>query len=651
MNLATLISVSAALFQASTGIVFLAIARAPGWQRARLFSVMAFSAAAYSAINAMFSVASLDAWWLRTLGIANFPIASVHCASWLIYAFGVPDRPWDGLPRALRVLVIFTMAFSLGAFIPNLAITDELLTIHVPAFNVTYRQWATTTYSELLGAWLLVMLALPYTQFIRAAVAGKPWAMVRVIGFTVFFASAVIEVLVSTGVLTFLYTADVGFLAIVLTVLIESVGRVIRDAQSLDEMSQRLVREVDSRTRERDEARDALAHAERLSSLGQLAAGVGHEINNPLTSVRANLEALRETLRPSAANAPQETVTIIDEALSGADRIARVVTDLRAYAMPATERRERVEIPRAVKAALKVASHQLRHVTTVRESIEAVQPVYADAVRLSQVLVNLLTNAAQAVQEADRTSPTIDVRAYMSGPDTVAIEVEDNGVGIPEESLRRLMEPYFSTRLDRGGTGLGLFVANGIVTSLGGTLEFESRVGVGTLARVTLPTLIEDAFPDDATGQTQRITDALRGGTPSAPSHPPHAPSVTTQNVRRVLVVDDEARVARSIARMLTGMEVLVAESGGQALDMMARDRNLDAILCDVMMPGLSGMDVYHAVAKTMPELLPRLCFMTGGATIREVAEFLNQDGVRYLPKPFNKQAVEALLNTLQQPK
>lgn len=648
MNLATLISASAALFQLSTGFVFLAIARAPGWQRARLFSVMSFSGAAYSSINLLFSIPGIDAAWLHDLGVANYAIASIHCAAWLIYTFGIADRPWGSLSKRMRTLVGITVGLGLLALIPGAAVTDELVTISVPQFGVTYRQWATSTYGDLVGVWVIVMLILPYWQFIQAARRGEPWAAVRVAGFTAFFVAAIFEVLVTGGVVSFLYTADFGFFAIVITVLTETVGRVMRDAQSLDEMSHELVRQVDSRTRERDEARDALTHAERLSSLGQLAAGVGHEINNPLTSVRANLEALRERLRPSE-DPSDETAIIIDEALSGADRIARVVTDLRAYALPVAERRERVEVARAVKAALKVAAHQLRHVTTVREQISDVPPVYADAVRLSQVLVNLLINAAQAVQEAARPQPKIEVRAYMQDTDTVAIEVEDNGVGISSDALRRLSEPYFSTRLDRGGTGLGLFVANGIVTALGGTLSFKSTLGVGTVARVTLPTLVEDAFPEELSGQTQRITTALRAGTPSRPSHPPLAPTSTEKT--RILVVDDEPRVARSIARMLTGMEVLVAESGGQALDLLARDKHVDAVLCDVMMPGLSGADVHAAIASTMPELLPRLFFMTGGATIKEVADFLQRDGIRYIPKPFNKHAVETLLQTLTEKK
>lgn len=647
MNLAILISVTAALFQVSVGFVFLTIAQAPGWQRARLFSVMAFSAACYSSINVIFALEGTDPSWLRSLGFANYLMASIHVTAWLIYAYGMADRPWTGLSPKLRALVGITLGLGVAALIPGLGPTDEVVTIEVPMFGVTYHQVRPSAFADLVSVWLLAMLTLPFARFVRSARRGEPWALTRVIGFSVFFGCAVVEVLVTSGVISFLYLADFGFLAVILAVLVESAGRVVRDALSLDEMSQELVRQIDSRTRERDEARDALVHAERLSSLGQLAAGVGHEINNPLTSVRANLEVLRERLEasPNVATDMAEMAIVIDEALSGADRIARVVTDLRAYAMPASETRQRVEVARAIKAARKVSSHQLRHVTEVVEEIDPVDPVYADAVRLSQVLVNLLINAAQAIQEADRTHPRIIVRAFMSGLANVTIEVEDNGVGIPEESLRRLSEPYFSTRLDQGGTGLGLFVVNGIVTSLGGTLTFESTLGKGTIARVTLPTLVEDAFPEPAGGQTLKITNALRGGTPSAPSLPPGA--VHSKNVPRILVVDDEPRVARSIARMLSGMEVLVAESGGQALDIMAKEQDLDVVLCDVMMPGLSGVDVYNAVEKTMPEVLPRLCFMTGGATIKEVADFLQRDGVRFIPKPFNKQAVEALLKSL----
>jgi CheY-like chemotaxis protein len=204
----------------------------------------------------------------------------------------------------------------------------------------------------------------------------------------------------------------------------------------------------------------------------------------------------------------------------------------------------------------------------------------------------------------------------------VVIEIEDNGVGVPAEALRRLGEPYFSTRVSQGGTGLGLFVVRGIVEALGGTLTFTSEVGVGTCARVMLPCAAPVAPADEP---------AL--GTPS-----PDAPRA------RVLIVDDDHDVALAAARLLRGVDTELAASGPAALARLGDDADFDAILCDIVMPGMSGLELRDELRRRHPRLAERLVFMTGGATLPEVAAVLRRPDVRHIQKPFDRRTLRAAL-------
>jgi len=476
---------------------------------------------------------------------------------------------------------------------------------------------------------LLLVLSLPFSKFWSAYRRGERDAGVRVLGFAVFFACGIVEVLVTNGLISFLYLGDVGFLAMVLTLLIESLRRVMRDARELEALGRDLARQVDSRTQERDEARDALVHAERQAALGRLAAGVGHEINNPLTYIRGNLEYLEQHLQGGAI--PADSLEVLQDALVGTKQIQRVVADLRSYALPASEKHELIELCDVLEAAVKLTAPELRHVAKIQLELPEVRPVLADSVRLSQVFVNLLLNAAHAVKDAKRSEPLIVVRARENEQRELVVDVEDNGVGVAPAALARLGEPYFSSRADRGGTGLGLFVAQGIVSSFGGSLVFRSELGRGTTVTLTIPSADSASMKVAPPSAVQQL--AARGSRPELDA-----------TKRRVLLVDDDPAVARAISRLLFDMEVSIANGGKEALQQLAHATELDVVLCDVMMPGISGQDVYEAVAVTWPALLPKLIFLTGGATIPEVAAFLRRPGIRYLNKPFDREAFEALL-------
>lgn len=246
-------------------------------------------------------------------------------------------------------------------------------------------------------------------------------------------------------------------------------------------------------TRRHMEAR--LQQADRLASLGSLAAAVGHEVNNPLSFITANLSfsreelgRLREELRRQGAQERardlDDVLEALDEAAEGADQIRRIIQDLRLLSRTPPERRLRVDVKQVLENALQLVRSQLRHVRVERE-LGPVPPVLGDEVRIAQVLVNLLLNAAQAMGELGTERNTLWVRTQVGPGGEAVVEVQDTGEGMGPEVLARLFEPFFSTRA--AGTGLGLAVSHAIVTSLGGTLRAESRLGVGTTLRMVLP--------------------------------------------------------------------------------------------------------------------------------------------------------------------
>lgn len=237
--------------------------------------------------------------------------------------------------------------------------------------------------------------------------------------------------------------------------------------------------------------RERLTRQERLVTAGTLAAGVGHEINNPLTYVNANIELAIEEIREVAAGASpgrlHDVVEILEEAREGAERIRKIVRGLRAFAredVPVGA----VDVWSTLATSIDIAAHELRRSARVVIHRTDVAHALADEARLSQVFVNLLVNAAQAFPDADPDKNQIVVRAGMMLDGRVWIEVEDNGPGIEPKVLSRIYDPFFTTKVAGQGTGLGLAISRDIiVSSLGGELTCRTEVGQGTTFRVVLP--------------------------------------------------------------------------------------------------------------------------------------------------------------------
>jgi PAS domain S-box-containing protein len=356
--------------------------------------------------------------------------------------------------------------------------------------------------------------------------------------------------------------------------------------------------------------------ADRMASVGTLAAGVAHEINNPLTYVVGNLAYVAERLRRMSEALPDDAVTemqtAIREAREGADRVRVIVGDLRTFSRDD----ERVQVPVDLHAVLdstvNIAASELRNRARLLREYGEVAPVHANHGRLGQVFLNLLVNAMQAIPDDDRDDHLIRIRTWTEAGQAI-VEIVDSGAGIPPEALAHVFDPFFTTKPVGVGTGLGLSICHNIVSAMGGEIAVESRVGRGTTFRVSLP-LATDPVP------------AFR-------VEPDPTPVPTR---RRVLVVDDEPTVARSIQRMLDGdHDVVVVHDTETALERLS-SQPFDLVLCDVVMPGRDGIALWNEVVRDHPAYARKFLFLTGAAVNPRVAAFLAGQPNRWLEKPFD---------------
>ncbi|WP_083682785.1 sensor histidine kinase [Archangium sp. Cb G35] len=238
-------------------------------------------------------------------------------------------------------------------------------------------------------------------------------------------------------------------------------------------------------------AQAQLLFADRLATIGQLAAGLGHEINNPLAFIIGNLDYVQQQLvRTAGAATPeeqQEMIEAIADARDGAERVSLIVRDLKVLSHPNDLENGPVDVVTSLRSAVKVAAYELRDRATLVEELVAVPPVNGHKVRLCQVFLNLLVNAAHAISPGQAARNEIRISTRMSSSRSVVVEVSDTGCGIPQENLERIFNPFFTTKPVGVGTGLGLSVCHGIITALGGEISARSEVGRGTTFTVTLP--------------------------------------------------------------------------------------------------------------------------------------------------------------------
>jgi len=368
---------------------------------------------------------------------------------------------------------------------------------------------------------------------------------------------------------------------------------------------------------ERDQIQERLVLAERMASVGALAAGVAHEINNPLTYLLANLVLLDRALAgptPPATARKLDLRELVAEAREGAERVTQIVRDLHMFARADDDRDQLVDVQRCLEACLQMMANELRHRARVVRDLRPVPPVRANDARLGQVFLNLLVNAAHALPEGREAVNEVRLASWTDDKGQAIVEVADNGSGIAPAALRHVFDPFFTTRPVGVGTGLGLAVAHRIVTGFGGDIAVTSEEGRGSTFRVTLPA----------------------GRASSSP--PAIAPAARAPARRgRVLVVDDEELVGRVIRRALSvAHDVIVTTSAAQALAALDAGPPFDLILCDVMLPETSGVDLHAKLAEKDAEHARRMVFMSGGAFTARARKFLAEIPNPRLEKPFD---------------
>jgi len=394
--------------------------------------------------------------------------------------------------------------------------------------------------------------------------------------------------------------------------------------------------ELAARLQELQRTRDQLIQADRAIAVGRLAAGVAHEINNPLAYVVANLKFVQEQLAAlpdgvaSVAGGAGATVPLdelrqaLAEASDGTSRVARIVRDLKAYAMPAKEAPVPVSLQDAMEAALAMASNELRHRAAVVREYRPAPPAVADPVRLSQVFLNLLLNAAQALPPGEAGRHQVTARVGCGEDGWPFAEVTDTGPGIAPEVLGKIFDPFFTTKPQGQGTGLGLSVSLGIVKGLDGRIEVQSVPGHGATFRVLLP-------PGPA---------AVASREAPAPTPPPRP--------GRLLVLDDEPIIGAAVRRMCAGqLEVEAATCPRAVLERIRAGERFDHILCDLMMPVMTGMEFEAELARVAPDQARRMTFMTGGAFTEAAAAFVVQRRGHCLDKPFDLDQLRRALHAV----
>jgi signal transduction histidine kinase/ActR/RegA family two-component response regulator len=387
---------------------------------------------------------------------------------------------------------------------------------------------------------------------------------------------------------------------------------------------ERETREAELRA-ERRRMQQQLLLADRLTSLGTLAAGVAHEINNPLAYVAGNLEFALHRLRAGTLaeeSELQEVVQALGQAQEGAARIGHITRDLKVFCRSgADDTNGVVNVRRVMESSISIAWNQIRHRAKLVRNFERVRSVSGNENRLGQVFLNLLVNAAQALPDDLAQDNEITVSIRSEGNDAV-IEVRDTGSGMTPEHRARIFEPFFTTKAPGVGSGIGLSICRSIVGEMAGVITCESNPGQGTTFRISLP---------------QQEVAALASIRP--PVDVPPLPR------SRVLVIDDEPALCGVVRRLLRNEHDVVGYvDAREALAALARDDGYDVIICDIMMPYMSGNDFFNALRSRHPELSRRVVFMTGGAFNAPAQQFLRTTSNPILEKPFETIALHVAI-------
>jgi len=433
------------------------------------------------------------------------------------------------------------------------------------------------------------------------------------------------------------------FVATILTTRMEIDGLPVLQATVRDETQMKRLEAV-------------MGQADRLASMGMLAAGVAHEINNPLVYVLYNIESLTNDLPKVVAAARrcssalrrhlgdaafsdgagddfgmlhesmlEDVVDRAREALAGTQRIRTIAKALGTFSRVERAERSAVDMNYAIECAITMAFNEIKYRAKLVKDLGRVPAVWGSEGKLSQVFLNLLINASHAIDEGDIANNRISIRTWADGDGGFA-EIKDTGKGIPPEHLPRIFEPFFTTKPMGIGSGLGLAICRNIVVDFGGEIRCESELGRGTRFVVRLP---------------------LQAGTRIAGATTALAETRSVAGSRgRILILDDEELILKTIQRFLApDHEVITAMSGQAGQAILEHDQAFDVILCDMMMPEMTGMALHEWLAIRYPELAAKVVFLSGGAFTPKAAAYLASVGNLRLDKPIDAADLQRLVN------
>lgn len=389
---------------------------------------------------------------------------------------------------------------------------------------------------------------------------------------------------------------------------------------------------------EQKKLRAQLMASDRMASLGTLAAGVAHEINNPLAAILANLDYIQAGLRELAANAaPSTNIEIGSEWLrehieqpladvsEAAQRVQVIVRDMK------TSSRSSDDDPPVVVKVIDVLESSIRMSrTAVQDRARLVTrfadlpSVHANEARLGQVFINLIVNAAHSIPVGQTDQHEICVSARHAGA-WIIVEVTDTGSGIAPENIDRIFDPFFTTKPVGVGTGLGLAICQRIVADMGGTLTVKSVLGAGSTFSVAIPAVIESTR--DAAMATPRVGSA---------------------GARRVLVVDGDTLVAPDVRRALSAADTVIACTNAWAALALVLEEDFDLILCELMMPDMTGMDLHGELLIVAPEQARKIIFMTGTTLTQAAQNFLDDQGMTQITKPCSAETLRTSADTFR---
>jgi len=405
-------------------------------------------------------------------------------------------------------------------------------------------------------------------------------------------------------------------------------GKPVQERDFLD-----TVRRLGTDVRRKREAARA-GELQRLISLGSLIGGIAHEINNPLAFIEGSLDLLRRqlvtTVFPSASAAVDplgvaSALRALERTKDGVDRIAEVVRCVSMFASADPDSDEVLDVHQVLEASLQVARNEIRHSALVERDYQSVPMTRGNPARLGQVFLNVILNAVRSIRAANQSDSLIIVKTQTIH-ERIVVTISDTASTLDPSAQREMFDPLTSVAPGRVGLHFGLAVSREIVEAMGGVIEVHARHPRGTDFCITLPSCTQATY---APPKTKRL-------------------ELAAKNRVSIMVIDDDPLMCEVLAAMLSPNYEVAAFTSPRAGLAVLLEGKVDLILCDVMMPELSGVDLYDRVSRERPELADRFIFLTGGAFTERARLFLKRIDRPLVTKPFaRRQLFDAIEQVL----